>query len=154
MALVITNDSQRVLFREDKMRTAEELSSATIIEEKVDLAFDFGVGNYRELCFEGLHIAYGKANVFENLHMFMETPDTPTMVSQVFVLHGDITAYLPGTNACQYTSLEHNLVYNPNLLEKNGGKETGWDGDNQPQFYKRAFSCAGREQRGCTEPLW
>jgi AraC-like DNA-binding protein len=118
MALVITNDSQRVLFREDKMRTAEELTSPTIIDEKMDLAFDFGVGNFRELCFDGLHIAYGSANVYENLHMSVEMPDAPSLVSQVFVLHGDITAHLPGMNACQYTSLEHNLVYNPNLLEK------------------------------------
>ena len=118
MSLVITNDAKRVLFREDKMRTAEELTSSTIIEEKMDIEYDFGVGNFRELCFEGLHIAYGSANVYENLHMAIDMPDAPTMVSQVFVLHGDLTAHLPGTNACQYTSLEHNLVYNPNFLER------------------------------------
>lgn len=118
MPLVITDDSQRELFREDKMRTAEELASPVIIDEKMDLNFDFGVGNFRELCFEGLHIAYGSANIYENLHMAIEMPEAPTMVSQVFVLHGDLVAYLPGSSACQYTSLEHNLVYNPDFLER------------------------------------
>jgi AraC-like DNA-binding protein len=118
MPLVITDDSQRVLFRDDKMRTAEELTSSTIIEENMSINYDFGVGKFHELCFEGLHIAYGSANVYENLNMSVEMPDVPTMVSQVFLLHGDLTAYLPGFNACQYTSLEHNLVYNPDFLEK------------------------------------
>jgi AraC-like DNA-binding protein len=118
MPLVITNDAHRELFREDKLLTAQELASSTIIEDAKDMQYDFGAGNFREICFDGLLIGYGEAHVYENIHLAVETPDTPSMVSLIFLLHGNIVAHLPGMSAYRYSSLEHNLVYNPCLAER------------------------------------
>jgi AraC-like DNA-binding protein len=123
MPLVITNDSHHELFREDKLLTAQDLSSSTIIEDEKELQYDFGVGNFREICFDGLHIGYGSANVYENLHLIMDMPDTPTMVSLMFVLHGNLVAHLPGMASYRYTSLEHNLMYNPTVFERSDIKK-------------------------------
>ena len=62
MPVVITNDSRNVLHREDKLLTSQELLSPCIIEEEMKLQFDFGTANFREMYFDGLHIAFGHAH--------------------------------------------------------------------------------------------
>gem|GEM_PF-168843 len=117
MPFIITNDSREELFREEKLLTAQELLSTTIVEEERQMKYAFGEARYRELYFEGLHIGYGRARVHENLHIAAEMPESPTLVSLHFVLQGHFIAHLPGRPDCHYATLEHNLVYNPELLE-------------------------------------
>ncbi|GAA0551750.1 helix-turn-helix transcriptional regulator [Chitinophaga japonensis] len=117
MPFIVTNDSRKELFREDKLLTAQELQSSTIVEEEKQMKYAFGEARYRELYFDGLHIGYGRAKVYENLHIAAEMPESPTLVSLHFVLQGHFIAHLPGRSGCHYYALEHNLVYNPELLE-------------------------------------
>ncbi len=117
MPVVITNDTQDVLLREEIMLSARQLLSPSIIEERMQLQYDFGVADFSELYFDGLHISYGNAQIFQNLHVAVELADLPTMVTQHFVVHGDLVTNLPGRAPCRFTSLEHNVLYNPDLCE-------------------------------------
>jgi len=118
MPVVITNDSRNVLHREDKLLTSQELLSPRIIEEEMKMQFTFGTANFREMYFDGLHIAFGSAHVYENLNVAVElASESPTMVSQLFVLQGDFNSHLPGKRNYHFSRLEHNLLYNPTLSE-------------------------------------
>jgi len=117
MAVVITNDSQDVLLREEIKLTKQEILSTNIIEEHMRMQYDFGIADFRELYFEGLHISFGNAEVFQNLHVAVDTEHLPSMVTQHFLVHGDMTANLHGGVPFVFTSLEHNVLYNPSLCE-------------------------------------
>jgi len=117
MPLVIMNDTRDVLFREEKTLTAQELLSPRIVEEEMKLELGFGKAVFKELYFDGLHIAFGNAQVFENLHVAMDEPEGPSLVSQHFVLQGNYTGNLPGKPDFHFSKLEHNLLYNPTLSE-------------------------------------
>jgi len=118
MPVVITNDSRNVLHREDKLLTTQELLSPRIIEEEMKMQFAFGTASFREMYFDGLHIAFGHAHVYENLNVAVElASESPTMVSQLFVLQGNFMSKLPGKRNYNFSRLEHNLLYNPTLSE-------------------------------------
>ncbi|HEU4551531.1 MAG TPA: AraC family transcriptional regulator, partial [Chitinophaga sp.] len=115
--VVITNDTRDVLFREEKTLTMQALLSPRIVEEEMNLQFDFGKACFREVYFDGLHISFGHAQVFQNLHIAVDIPEGPSMVSQHFVLQGNFTGNLPGKPDYHFSQLEHNLMYNPTLSE-------------------------------------
>jgi hypothetical protein len=111
MGFQITNDSHEILFREDDLFPVEKLYSPSLIEETQQLERDFGAAIFREIYFDGCHIAIGNAQVYQNLHI--ESTENASPVSLMFLIHGQFDADMEATGKRRFSSLEHNLIYNP-----------------------------------------
>jgi AraC family transcriptional regulator, transcriptional activator of the genes for pyochelin and ferripyochelin receptors len=117
MAFQIKNDSQQVLFEENIPFEVEKLHSPQLIEEKQELKYAFGEAKFREMYFDGCHIALGDAQVYENLHI-AATDGLPT-VSLFFLVHGQFDTEIRGRRGKhRFSSLEHNLMYNPHETDE------------------------------------
>lgn len=115
MAFLITNDASEILLKDDLQFQAEKLQSVSLIEETQEVNYDFGNATFRELYFDGYHIAFGAANTFQNLHI--EVDEYQPFVSLVFLIHGHLETSLEGIYSLRgkrrFISLEHNMLYTP-----------------------------------------
>lgn len=117
MPVVITNDVKDVLFREDQILTEEQLSSPMIQEERHNMQHDFGVANYNETYFDGFHFVHCNASVYQNL--YVEATDMPALVSLLFMVRGQFVSTMNNLyKPYHISSLEHNLLFNPQTEEK------------------------------------
>lgn len=116
MATVITNDNSDILHQETFRFPEEKLHSPELIEQKQDFKHHFGEVSFQEMYFDGYHIAFGAAEAHENLHI--ESTEMHSQVSLFFVVHGQFDTSVEGVFARRrFSSLEHNLVYNPSTPE-------------------------------------
>lgn len=119
MAFQITNDASEILLQEHLPFPTEKIQSASLIEETQQISYDFGIGSFREFYFDGYHIGFGGANIFENLHVAVD--DHQPFVSLLFLIHGHFETRIEGLSSMsgkrRFLSLEHNLMYTPNTEE-------------------------------------
>jgi AraC family transcriptional activator of pyochelin receptor len=116
MGLQISNDSHEVLFREEDIFPLHKLHSPSLIEETQRLDKAFGAATFTEMYFDGCHIAIGQAQVYENLHI--ESTENMAAVSLLFLVHGTIETDMEFSGGIRrFSSLEHNLIYNPQDIE-------------------------------------
>ncbi|MET6996238.1 helix-turn-helix transcriptional regulator [Chitinophaga defluvii] len=119
MAVVITNDSNDVLFQEEITHFRDRISSGAIVEKSQEVKHSFGEASVREVYFEGIHIAYGAAQVNQNIHIEHSGGGGGTgLVGLLFVEQGNLVTNIDGVvDDFRFSSLEHNLLYNPNERE-------------------------------------
>ena len=119
MAFQITNDASEILLKDHFQFPKEKFLSPSLIEEAQELDYDFGNAFMREIYFDGFHISFGGANIFQNLHI--EVDDYQPFVSLIFLIHGHLEAHLDGVYSMKgrrrFVSLEHNLMYTPSTEE-------------------------------------
>ncbi|SFE88064.1 transcriptional regulator, AraC family [Chitinophaga sp. CF118] len=115
MGFQITSDSHELLFQETFQFDVEKMSTPLLIEETQQLKRDFGEATFREMYFDGCHIAVGDAQVYQNLHIF--SSDNMDAVSLLFMVHGQVDTNIEGmfgiAGKRRFSTLEHNLIYNP-----------------------------------------
>ncbi|WP_161596797.1 helix-turn-helix transcriptional regulator [Chitinophaga vietnamensis] len=112
MAVTITNDSRDVLLKEEQLEMGPKLNSSTIIEENHSMRYAFGEADMSGLYFDGYHMAFGKAEVYENLHI--EHVSRQPLVGMLFLHRGDICARIEGlSNSFRFSTAEHNLMFSP-----------------------------------------
>lgn len=111
MGIQISNDSHEVLFREEDLFPLDKLYSPSLIEETQQLERDFGEASIREMFFDGYHIAMGSAQIHQNL--YIESTENVNAVSLMFLIHGQIDTDMEAAGKRRFSSLEHNLIYNP-----------------------------------------
>lgn len=116
MGFQIANDSHEIIFEENINFQAQKLSTPSLIEESQELRHDFGEVNFREMYFDGYHIGVGAAQVYENLHI--SSTDSVDAVGLIFMLHGEFDNISDYTGRRRFSSLEHNLLYDPSQAEK------------------------------------
>jgi AraC-like DNA-binding protein len=118
MDIQITNDASEVLFREQQDFPVGKLLSASLIEEKQDMKYKFLDASFKEIFFDGYHISYGRAHIYENIHI-ATLENEVSNVSLFFLLKGQFETMFDGTAGARrrYKSLEHNLYYNPDGAE-------------------------------------
>jgi AraC family transcriptional regulator, transcriptional activator of the genes for pyochelin and ferripyochelin receptors len=119
MDIQIRNDASELIYTDQQEFPLDKLRSASLIEDKQSVRLNFAEVEFRELYFDGYHIAIGGANVHENLHI--TTTDHVSTISLMFVLNGQFETS-PGMELGdfakrRYKSLEHNLFYNPIIVE-------------------------------------
>ncbi|MBW8684827.1 helix-turn-helix transcriptional regulator [Chitinophaga rhizophila] len=119
MDIQIRNDASEIIYNEQQEFPLEKLRSAALIEDAQSITLDFAQGDFREMYFDGYHIAIGGVNVHENIHI--TTTEHVSTISLMFVLNGQFDTGPgpePGNFAKRrYKSLEHNLFYNPTIAE-------------------------------------
>lgn len=119
MDIQIRNDASELLFAEQEDFPIEKFLSASLTEEKQRLNYKFADASFREIYFDGYHIAIGDAHVYENLHI--TATEGISTISLIFLLNGQFDAgpdFATGDLAKRrYQSLEHNLYYNPSIAE-------------------------------------
>jgi AraC-like DNA-binding protein len=119
MDIQIRNDASEILLREQEDHPLEKLFSTSLIEEKQHRNYHFAEVSFKEMYFDGYHIAFGGAHVHENIHI--TTTDQVSTITLMFLLNGqfvtgpDIVKANVGKRL--YQSLEHNLYYNPTPAE-------------------------------------
>jgi AraC family transcriptional activator of pyochelin receptor len=97
--------------------------------------YGFGELSVKEVYFEGIHIAYGDAQVNQNIHI--ENQGTGSgLVGLLFVVQGDLVTNIHGVvDDFKFSSLEHNLMFNPHDRESaDVGKQAGM------QFFGFSFT--------------
>ncbi|NIG57729.1 AraC family transcriptional regulator [Chitinophaga sp. Cy-1792] len=113
MAVVIKNDASDILWEKQIPFSPEKIASTTIVQEKAEFSYDFGNASFNSLCFDGYHLAHGKAEVYQNLHITHDVSDE-ALVDMFFMKHGDINTSFEGvTKSLRFSSLEHNLMFAP-----------------------------------------
>ena len=115
MGFQIKNDVNEVLLHEIYDDWTSKLVSPSLVEEKMDMVYEFGQARLKEVYFDGYHFATGNAEIYQNLHI--ETTDQAKAVSLIFMVHGQFAANVVGEPPHRFTSLEHNLFYNPSQEE-------------------------------------
>src|SRR6187402_1888103 len=112
MGFQITNDSHEVLFEEPGGGfQVEKLFTPLLIEETQQMKHTFGEATFREMYFDGYHIGVGNAQIHENLHI--SSTDIMDTVSLIFMVHGQFDTISHNTGKRRFSSLEHNLLYDP-----------------------------------------
>lgn len=112
MGFQITNDSREVIFEETISFQVNKISTPLLIEETQQIKYHFGEGTFREMYFDGYHIAEGSAQIYENLHI--ASTDNLAAVSLIFMVHGQFDTEISDiAGKHRFSSLEHNLMYNP-----------------------------------------
>lgn len=117
MDIQVRNDASELLYNEQMDFPIAKLLSTSMIEEKQDLNYHFADASFKEIYFDGYHIAMGDVHVHENLHI-LTTGHIPT-ISLIFLLNGQFETGL-GMDTFEkrrYQTLEHNLFYNPTTAE-------------------------------------
>lgn len=111
MGFQIKNDSSEVIFEETIHFLPEKLSTPLLIEETQQMKHDFGEATFREMYFDGYHIGVGAAQVYENLHI--SSTDSIDAVALIFMVHGQFDNISDNIGTRRFSSLEHNLLYDP-----------------------------------------
>lgn len=116
MEVVITNDAKEVLLREE-FQTLADRPPGTAIEEKTERdTSDYWDTQVTEFSFDGIHMMHASAHVHDTLHI--RTFDTNAMVGSFFLQQGDLKTTVDGiTKGMRFSTLEHNLMYNPQAAE-------------------------------------
>lgn len=122
MGIVITNDANHVLLTEDTPFDYQKIRSRAIIEETQEMKHDFGEASFREYCFDGISMACCKADVYENIHIHTDFQEP--RVFMMFMEQGDVSTSLEGvSDHFKFSTLEHNLLFNPYESETAGVKK-------------------------------
>ncbi|RAJ88216.1 AraC-like DNA-binding protein [Chitinophaga dinghuensis] len=117
MAVVIKNDASDILLEDDFPFEEEKMSSPTIVEDAKSLSYDFGQATFNSLYFDGYHLGYGKAHIYENLHISHSKVARP-LVDMLFLQRGSFHTALDGVrDNLHFSTLEHNLMFTPTLGE-------------------------------------
>ncbi|MBV8252461.1 MAG: helix-turn-helix transcriptional regulator [Chitinophaga sp.] len=113
MAVVIKNDASDILLEEEFPFDEETMSSPTIVENVKNISYDFGNATFNSLYFDGYHLGYGKAHVYENLHISHSKLARP-LVDMLFLQRGSFHTTLDGMHDnLHFSTLEHNLMFTP-----------------------------------------
>jgi AraC-like DNA-binding protein len=115
MGFQIRNDSREVIFEEPISFHVEKLYTPSLIEETQEMKHAFGEATFREMYFDGYHIGVGNAQVHENLHI--SSTDNIDAVSLIFMVHGQFDNISDNIGKHRFSSLEHNLLYDPLTTE-------------------------------------
>jgi len=115
MGFQITNDLHEVIFEETTGFHVGKISTPLLIEETQQMKLPFGEATFKEMYFDGYHIALGEAQVHENLHI--SSTDEMDTVSLIFMVHGQFDAISNTNGKRRFSSLEHNLLYDPAQAE-------------------------------------
>jgi AraC family transcriptional activator of pyochelin receptor len=111
MGFQITNDLREVIFEESMVFQVDKLSTPVLIEETQQMKHSFGEATFREIYFDGYHIGVGEAQVHENLHI--SSTDSNDAVTLIFMVHGQFDNISDNIGIRRFSSLEHNLLYDP-----------------------------------------
>lgn len=116
MEIVITSDSKDVLLREDFETLVDRISSPEFLEDMQRKESTHWDVEMKELCFDGIHMTYATAQVYDNIHI--ETVDNNATVGSFFLQRGNMstTAHSVARNM-HFTTREHNLMFNPSAVE-------------------------------------
>lgn len=117
MDIQVRNDASELLYKEQMDFPVAKLLSPSLIEENQSLNYDFADASFKEIYFDGYHIAIGGVHVHQNLHI-LTTGHVPT-ISLIFLLNGqfDTGLDMEAVNKRRFQTLEHNLFYNPTTAE-------------------------------------
>lgn len=116
MGFQIKNDSSEVIFEETFHFHQEKLFTPSLIEETQEMKHHFGEVSFREMYFDGYHIGFGAAQVHENLHI--SSTESMDAVALIFMVHGQFDNISDNIGTRRFSSLEHNLLYDPLQTEK------------------------------------
>jgi AraC-like DNA-binding protein len=94
----------------------QKLTATSLVEEQMEIKYDFGTATLKEVFFDGYLIMSGAAEVYQNLHI--NAQDSTHAVSLFFMVHGDVNANIGYERKRRFNSLEHNLYFNPGAEEK------------------------------------
>lgn len=115
MGFQIRNDTNEILFQEPMEDLTQKMTATSLMEEEMEVKYDFGEATFKEIFFDGYLIMSGAAEIYQNLHVnALESTQT---VSLFFMVNGDVNTHVGNDRHRRFSSLEHNLFYNPGAEE-------------------------------------
>lgn len=115
MGFQVRNDINELLLQEPMDDLTQKLTATSLMEEQMEIKYDFGEATFKEVFFDGYLIMSGAAEVYQNL--YINAQDTTQSVSLFFMVHGDVNTQVGYDRNRRFNSLEHNLFYNPGAEE-------------------------------------